>query len=229
MVSIIITAYNSQDYIEECLDSIEKQTFFFNNQNFEVLLGIDNCEKTLQKVLSIKDRFRNLRVFMMNSNEGTYVTTNTLIDLCSFDYIIRFDSDDVMCNNMVKTLMKYKHYDIVRFLYYKVTDTIIDSRQMRYPHGVAMFKKSVFDACGGYRDWRCAADTELLSRVENHFNICKLPERLFYRRIHTGSLTSDADYGYLTPNRLAYQDLIRVYSAEENIHIPKIVNSYVEY
>lgn len=49
-VSIILTAWKTQDYIEECLDSINKQQFFNKEKtNYEILLGIDGCEKTLEK------------------------------------------------------------------------------------------------------------------------------------------------------------------------------------
>ncbi len=39
-VSIILTAWKTQDYIEECLDSINKQQFFNKEKtNYEILLG----------------------------------------------------------------------------------------------------------------------------------------------------------------------------------------------
>tara|TARA_B110000027_G_scaffold128584_1_gene149100 strand:- start:134 stop:295 length:162 start_codon:yes stop_codon:yes gene_type:complete len=39
-VSALIVNYNNQDYLDECLDSIKKQTY--NNQDIEIIL-YDDC------------------------------------------------------------------------------------------------------------------------------------------------------------------------------------------
>ena len=70
-VSIIITAYNTADYIEECLDSIYDQSWFKKHRNWEVLLGVDHCKETLKKVVSIMEKYPNFRVFYMIENVGT--------------------------------------------------------------------------------------------------------------------------------------------------------------
>jgi len=49
-LSIIISAYNSSDYIIECLNSIRHQMYFHNHNNYEILLGVDHCESTLKTV-----------------------------------------------------------------------------------------------------------------------------------------------------------------------------------
>lgn len=48
-VSICVSAYKASDYIKECLDSINGQTYFNKNKNYEVIVGIDGCEETLEK------------------------------------------------------------------------------------------------------------------------------------------------------------------------------------
>jgi glycosyltransferase involved in cell wall biosynthesis len=231
-ISILITAYNVYDYIEDCLDSVVNQTYFKDNDNYEILLGIDSCKKTLDKVLSISHRYKNLRIFMMNNNKGTYVTTNTLLDLAKYDNILRFDSDDIMCNNLVETVLKYNNeFDIIRFLYFTFEDNIENTyiKNVRYPHGVALFNKKVFDSCGGYQNWICAADTELLKRTSNFFKIKLLNDRLFNRRIHDDSLTQSNNTGGNSDIRLGYEKLIREYCVDENIFIKKTVNKYIEY
>lgn len=51
MITIITTAFNNTEFIEECLDSIINSS---KNLEFELLVGIDNCEKTLFKCFEIK-------------------------------------------------------------------------------------------------------------------------------------------------------------------------------
>ena len=164
--SIIITAYNASKYIEECLDSIENQTYFKDNDNYEILIGVDGCQDTLDTLNSIKNKFRNLKIYMMNSNKGTYITTNTLITLAKYNNIIRFDSDDIMDKNLVSTVAyNKKDYDIVVLGYVNFEDDKISNRLEL--GGIVYFKKEIMKIAGGYQPWICAADTELLIRLSN--------------------------------------------------------------
>ena len=66
-VSVIISAYGAEDYIEECISSVASQSYFQEN-NFEILVGIDGCCSTLDKMMKIKDQrkilyMRELAVF----------------------------------------------------------------------------------------------------------------------------------------------------------------------
>lgn len=230
-ISIIVTAYKSQDYIEECLDSIENQIYFKDNDDFEVLVGVDNCHDTLNKLKEISYKYRNLRIFMMNSNMGTYVTSNTLLDLVQYENILRFDSDDIMKNNMISEIILFTDYDIIKF---KNNDFHIDVKKCSnnsniFPDGVVLFKKNVFDLAGGYMPWRCAADTELLTRISDKFKIIKLDKYLYYRRVHDNSLTNKKDTGYNSELRDEYENKINSYiNSDINIKINKIINSYHE-
>ena len=115
-ISIIIPAYKASLYIKECLDSIQGQTYFSDNGNYEILLGIDGCAETLETVEKIRGQYKNLKVFMMESNKGVYITLNTLLSLVSADNVIIFNADDVMKPVMVEEIARYiKEYEIVRF------------------------------------------------------------------------------------------------------------------
>lgn len=46
-------------------------------------------------------KYKNLRVMIMNENVGTYVTCNTIMSKARYEWLMRFDSDDVMYENMV--------------------------------------------------------------------------------------------------------------------------------
>jgi len=227
-ISIIITAYNAKDYIEECLDSVENQTYFKDTDNFEVLVGVDGCEKTLKKILKIRDRYRNLRIFMMNTNKGTYITTNTLLNHVNNDYYIRFDSDDVMTSNMVEEIMKYVNdYNIIRFQYYDLQSGVVKkTARIVYPHGVMCFAMSLINQLGGYQPWMCAADSELLTRGKSLLKEYYIEKPLFYRRLDHNSLTNSPTLGLNSKIRKEYKKLIGTHKA---IKIDRITNAYVEY
>lgn len=228
-ISIIITAYNTKNYIEDCLDSIENQTYFIDNEKFEVLVGIDNCSETLEELKKIKHKYRNLRVFMMDSNKGTYVTSNTLIDLTKYTNIIRFDSDDIMKPEMVEIISDYiNKFDVIKFGYDNFYDTVnnIEPSRFHFPHGVVLYKKEIFDKFGGYQNWQCAADTEFLVRINKHVKITEISKRLFLRRQHNESLTRKFDTQYGSALRNNYKELIGKHKSD---CIEKITNTYIEY
>ena len=227
-VSIIITAYKTQDYIEECLDSIENQTYFINNDNYEVLVGVDACQETLNKLLEIRHKYRNLRILMMNSNMGTYVTSNTLIDVAKYENIIRFDGDDIMIAHMINEIMYHIDFNnVIRFKYSpKYSGEPQKMKLIDYPHGVGLFKKTLYDELGGYKPWMCAADTELLRRGLPLIKQKQINKPLFYRRMHDDSLTQNSEFGKNSEKRRQYKAMI---GKHRKIKIKKIVNKYVEY
>lgn len=208
--SIIVTAYNMVDYIENALDSIETQSYFRDNVNFEVLLGIDGCEKTLEKVKDIKDKYRNLTVYYMHENKGTYITSNTLIQKTKYKNIIRFDSDDIMKPNMIQEASKYVNdYELIRF----TTDDFIGDIthiQDRHIHGGCIcVDYKIFDILGGYRPWLCNADTDFFMRILGHARGIKIKvvqEVTIYRRRHDNSLTRSPHTGMESALRKSYME-----------------------
>jgi glycosyltransferase involved in cell wall biosynthesis len=226
-VSIIVTAYKTQDYIEQCLDSIESQNYFKNNDNFEVLVGVDACEDTYKKLDEIKHKYRNLKIYMMSENKGTYITTNTLLDLANHENVIRFDSDDIMTPGLVTEVLKNKKdNDILLFGSFELKDSKVNNNFIM-TEGCLFFKKSIMDnIAGGYMPWRCSADTELISRVVNRVKIGQLKKALFYRRIHSNSLTQTKETGYGSEIRQQYKKQIKDKYNKNEVKIERIVNTY---
>ena len=192
-ISIIITAYNTEKYIKECLDSIARQSWFIDNDEWEILVGIDHCEKTLKKVKSIMGNYKNLRVFYMAENVGTYITSNTLISKAKYARILRFDSDDIMKDCMVERMMDamctVNKCKLVQ-CYYENFPKQEGKRGIDKAHGVFLCKKQVFAKYGAFMPWKCGADTEFHTRIDKN-DICPVvfPQILFMRRIHNESLT----------------------------------------
>ncbi len=193
MFSILITAYNTKDFIEQCLESIEKQTYFKDNNEYEILIGIDGCLGTFEKVQQIRKNFRNIKVFYMKKNYGTYITTNTLLALSRFDNLIRFDSDDIMFDNFIEILSNNLEYDLIQYQFKNFQNNDFENSKLDaiiYP-GCIFYKKKIFEKLGGYKNWICAADSELEKRfLKANFKILRINKPLFYRRIHENSLTN---------------------------------------
>jgi len=230
-VSIVVAAYKAQGFIEECLDSIENQMYFKDNDKFEVLVGVDGCQQTYDKIQEIKHKYRNLRVLVNEENYGAYITVNTLMSEAKYDIILRFDADDIMKPNLVKRgAFHSTHHDVVMFGYEVFNKTIEDAKLQnhRCADGAVFIKKELFERAGGFRPWSCAADSEFLFRVKKHADICKLNARLFYRRVHGDNLTRAKETSLTSDVRLNYRAMTRVYGVNEDIKIEMVKAKYTE-
>lgn len=228
-ISICLTAWQTQDYIEECLDSIENQTYFSDFNDYEILLGIDGCKQTLEKVKSIQYKYRNLRVFIMDKNVGTYVTTNTMMSIAKYDWLLRFDSDDLMFSTMVETIMKEKEdADFIRFNMQNFPkENKLHYNEIVQAEGQMCFSKKIFETYGGFQDWKCGADSELITRLKSKIKFKKINKVLFKRRIHDGGLTSRKETSLDSPLRQQYKDYIANHSKFVNT-IKTITSFYTE-
>lgn len=226
-VSILITAYNAQNFIEECLDSIERQTHFKKYDNWEVIVGVDGCIKTLEKLNSIKHNYRNLKVIMMSSNKGTYITSNTLINLANpnYQYNLRFDADDVMLSNSIELLLKsIGDNDFLKFRHIDY-DTFELSQYIVF--GIVFYKKSILNTIGGYLPLRCGCDTDFMNRVtKSNLNVITIKSPIFRRRKHSESLTRAKETNFVSE----YRELCRKYFIEMSkhkiIYVEKQTNNY---
>lgn len=212
--SIIVTAYNSHNHIEECLDSIQNQEYFKSNKDYEILIGVDGCENTLKKLKEIKSKYSNIRILYMPENKGTYITTNTLILEATYNKILRFDSDDIMKEDMIFKINKVLEmgYQVCRFGYinFKQIGSIRKNLGIDYMgHGVSCFKWEVYEKVGGYKPWKCAADTDMMYRTNGTFKVGNIKDVLFSRRLHEESLTSRRDTGYTSDYRKKYARMIK--------------------
>jgi glycosyltransferase involved in cell wall biosynthesis len=168
-INVIISAYDCAEFIEECLNSVNSQTY----KAEKILLGIDGCTKTLLKVLEIYHKYSNLEVFYAEKNTGPYQVFNSLIELVPDDeYIQIFGADDVMHPDMLEIMSKY--------------DTPVISRN----DGVLFVKKETISKVGGFRDWKCAADSDMIFRLKWGINMNVKRESIhFFRREHDKQLT----------------------------------------
>lgn len=232
-LSVLITAYKSGDYISECLDSIENQTYFKDNDNYEILLGIDGCKETLDKVLACRHKYRNLRIFNMDKNRGTFITMNTLLKISKGDIYLRFDSDDIARPDMVQTLMSEEEgFEMVHCNYRNFKDGFVLDHQpaVKFSVGTALFKKSIFKRFGAYKPWICGADTELYYKIEKFYKIKKIEKILFDRRVHENNLTVRKETGLKSSLRMGYANEIRynkIIGFPVSYVIP-VISDYVE-
>lgn len=102
-VSIIVAAYNVDQFLNACLLSIQKQSY----QNIEVLV-INDCSNDRTSEIAHLFSGTDHRFVTIDKvlNEGLSAARNTGIDLSTGDYIVFIDGDDFLSPFMIETLVK---------------------------------------------------------------------------------------------------------------------------
>ena len=99
-VSIIIPAYNAASYILDCLTSVLSQ----EHVTEVIVVNDGSTDETPAIMQSVKDN-DNRVLIIDRPNEGVSAARNLGMDLCSGDYILFVDADDVLPRNAVSTLL----------------------------------------------------------------------------------------------------------------------------
>ena len=111
MISVIVPVYNVETYLEECLDSIQNQTY----TDFEVLLvndgSTDGSQAICEHYCQTDKRFR----LMNQTNQGQSVARNNGVTASRGEFIAFVDSDDIILSNYLEILMQHmgEEVDIV--------------------------------------------------------------------------------------------------------------------
>jgi glycosyltransferase involved in cell wall biosynthesis len=89
-LTVIMPAYNAEEFLEESISSILNQTF----PDFELLIGDDgSTDRTMEIIQSFSDE--RIIVIRNEKNLGIPYTLNRLIKASRGEYIARQDSDDI--------------------------------------------------------------------------------------------------------------------------------------
>ena len=138
LVSVIILNYNGGEYVEECVDSILRQTY----GNKEIIV-VDNgsTDGSLER---IKERFsRKIALIENNCNLGFAEGNNTGISSAKSEYIALLNDDACAADNWLSELMGATLRSDGSFgmwaskiLFYDKRDTIDTAAHLIYPDGL---------------------------------------------------------------------------------------------
>ena len=107
LISVIVPVYNTEKYINRCIDSIIKQTY----NNIEIILVDDgSTDESLKICREYANKDNRIKV-LHQENSGVSSARNQGINIMKGEYFICIDSDDWIEPNMIENL----HNDIKKY------------------------------------------------------------------------------------------------------------------
>lgn len=101
-LSIILPVYNTEQYLEKCLNSILNNTF----QDFELIIVNDGSPDNSEKIiLDFKDKYKDKIVYIKKENGGLSDARNFGLKHAKGEYISFIDSDDYIEHDMYEKMM----------------------------------------------------------------------------------------------------------------------------
>ena len=108
MISVIVPVYNVEEYLEECLESIQHQTY----TDIEIILvndgSTDGSRDICERFCQIDSRFKLIN----QGNQGLSAARNRGVKESVGQFIMFVDSDDVINTNVLEVLLPYMKTDV---------------------------------------------------------------------------------------------------------------------
>lgn len=113
LVSIIVPAFNVENYIQKCIDSLVKQTY----TNIEIIVIDDSSTDSTNKILK-KNVSNKLHVLRHHKNKGQAAGRNLGLEKSKGEIILFVDADDYIERDTIEEVVSsFQRYDInmIRF------------------------------------------------------------------------------------------------------------------
>lgn len=214
-VSVVITAYNRAEYLEEAVRSVMRQTF----QDFEIIVvddgSTDNTRELISKLANPKIRY------IYQSNQGTGAARNTGLRHSRGRFIAILDADDVWLPEKLEMQIKaFKDNPKAGLVYTNMyffgamepdtPETFFDLLQWPPPRGdvlenmvvrsfghpsTQLIRKEVFDVTGPFDEkLPYCDDYDMLIRTAAYFEFDVINVPLVKYRIHPGQISRNAEH-----------------------------------
>ncbi len=208
-VSVVMSAFNSEEFISESINSILNQDF----KDFEFIIINDGSS---DKTLSIINKYQKIdnRIKVINQkNFGLTKSLNNAVSIAKSNFIARIDADDISLPSRLSTQLKYlKSNSNLGFVFSnfifidksgnKIQKKIIstNSYQVRYnllkginniAHSSVMFRKDLFFEIGKYRNrFKKSQDIDLWIRMTDKYEFSNVgSEPLILIRNHDNQIS----------------------------------------
>ena len=202
-LSVVMPVHNGRAFLAQSISSILNQTF----QDYEFVIFDDGSTDGSGDIIrewALRDS--RIKVFEGSECSGLSASSNRSVSKCQAEIVARMDADDISHpDRLERQLQILKNEPEVVAIGALCVGIDAAGRQVRprdrwrilrrsnyvpFPHGSAMFRRSVFDSIGGYRSCHVTAeDQDLLLRMKKKGRVVTLPDVLYSYRYHADNAT----------------------------------------
>ena len=210
MISVIIPAYNAEDYIYVCLNSVLNQTY----NNFEIIC-IDDCseDNTLNILNYFSKKDNRIKILKNEYTHGPGYCRNRGIEEAVGDYVFFLDSDDWISPNT-----------------FEVSHHVAESKNVE----LVIFKLIVYYNNQNFFGFENLYDVDILNKFQNNvfnrheltadkiFKIPDMPCNKLYRKVFL-----DENNIRFTDENLIYEDTLFFFNIITKADSISFVNKYL--
>ena len=100
-ISIIVSAYNAEKYIKECLEKLLQQTY----ENIEIIVVEDGSTDKTKEIIKSFEKNKKITIIYNDGNKGLSYSRNVGLRGATGEYIGFIDADDYIDNDFYEELM----------------------------------------------------------------------------------------------------------------------------
>lgn len=137
LFSLIIPAYNAEDFLAECFDSILRQTC----DNYEVILIDDgSTDSTFTIAREYKNLFGERLIVKNQDNKGAYVARAYGYSLAQGEYVLSVDADDFLRRDALEVIAGEIERSAPDIVAYEIShDPLFRSMKKMFPYNTARY------------------------------------------------------------------------------------------
>ncbi len=216
LVSVLMTAYNRENYIAEAIESVLASTY----TNFELII-VDDCSKdrTVEIARKYEKTDSRIKVYVNEKNLGDYPNRNRAASYAKGKYLKYIDSDDIFYEHGIEVMVRsiemfpgaglglVKLHNSERPLPIVLIpeDAYIRNFTINFIFGNApgssIILKEAFEKVGKYSGKRYIGDYELWLKIATEYPIVLIPGYLGWDRKHKDQ---ESKYNYAKYQILRY-------------------------
>ena len=202
LVSVLITAYNREEYISDAIKSVLSSTY----TNFELIIS-DDCSKdnTVELAKSFEKLDHRVKVYQNKVNLGDYPNRNQAASYAIGKYIKYLDSDDIMyphCLDVMVYCMEQfpaagfglcavgdetTPYPVSISSYECYQNLILEKGELNRAPGSSIINRYIFNEIGGFSGIRQIGDFEFWLKIASRYPLVKMPLDLYWSRLHSAT------------------------------------------
>jgi len=224
-VSVVMPVHNALPYLDEAVESILSQSM----PDFEFVIYDDgSADGSYERLQAWSKRDARIKLIRGKHNLGPGASSNEVVHHASAPLIARMDADDIAHRDRLRCQQEVFAANADAGIVASMCDTI-DARGKLirgpeiwrltrtswftpFPHGSMMFRRSLYDSLGGYREecefWE---DLDFVLRASEKSKILVLPRALYsYRYSTTGTRLASKERRVEAAMDLRYRAMDRI-------------------